>query len=238
MTIYVFDMDGTLTPPRLPMTKDFARFFLAWQKLHTSYIVTGSDMNKVKEQLAADVILAFDGIYASMGNLLWAKGKTIYQHEFEENPLLIKKLESFRKNTTYPYALFDNYIEKRAGMINFSVLGRNCPYEEREKYGAWDKVNQERYRIREELLKAFSEYDISVGGTISIDITPKGKGKEQVAFLLRKDYPNEKIIFFGDRTLEGGNDFPLAFALRQLDNTDVIQVDGPEDVLNYLSQMS
>ena len=30
MTIYVFDMDGTLTPARKVMTEDFAKAFLPW----------------------------------------------------------------------------------------------------------------------------------------------------------------------------------------------------------------
>ena len=32
MTIYVFDMDGTLTPARKPMTDEFAKAFLPWLK--------------------------------------------------------------------------------------------------------------------------------------------------------------------------------------------------------------
>lgn len=30
MTVYVFDMDGTLTPARLPMTAEFAIQFYDW----------------------------------------------------------------------------------------------------------------------------------------------------------------------------------------------------------------
>lgn len=32
MSVYVFDMDGTLTPARLPMTEYFALRFYEWQK--------------------------------------------------------------------------------------------------------------------------------------------------------------------------------------------------------------
>ena len=67
-----------------------------------------------------------------------------------------------------------------------------------------------------------------------MDITPKGYGKEQIAQHLRKTYPSEKIIFFGDKTFEGGNDYELAEALRQLENTAVVQINRPEDVLMYL----
>ena len=38
MAVYVFDMDGTLTPARLPMTAEFAIHFYEWQKNHKSFI--------------------------------------------------------------------------------------------------------------------------------------------------------------------------------------------------------
>lgn len=47
-------------------------------------------------------------------------------------------------------------------------------------------------------------------------------------------YPNHKIIFLGDRTEKGGNDYTLAEALRAMDNTEVVQVNSPDDVLAYL----
>ena len=75
MTIYVFDMDGTLTPARKTMTEDFANSFLHWQKVNKTFIATGSDFAKVEEQMPKDVINAFTGIYCAMGNALWQKGK-------------------------------------------------------------------------------------------------------------------------------------------------------------------
>lgn len=44
-------MDGTLTPPRLPMTEDFADTFVPWLAHHKAFIATGSDFAKVMEQL-------------------------------------------------------------------------------------------------------------------------------------------------------------------------------------------
>lgn len=238
MTIYVFDMDGTLTPARLPMTAEFAIQFYEWQKTHKSFIATGSDFQKVKEQLPPLVINSFTGIYSSMGNVLQSKGELIYQNNFKADAKLLDMLENYRKNTKYPCQLFPNYIEERIGMINFSVLGRDCPYSERERYSAWDKTEHEREQIAEELSKLFPEYEISVGGSISMDITPKGCGKGQIAKHLRQTYPNDKIIFFGDKTFVGGNDYELAQALSQMDNTQVVQVNAPEEVLMFLKNNS
>ena len=234
MPIYVFDMDGTLTPPRLPMTKEFAVDFDKWQKTHKSYIATGSDMKKVEEQLPAYIIDNFTGIYTSMGNVLTSKGNIVYQNDFIPDAELYAMLEDFRKNTKYTGELFPNYIETRIGMINFSVLGRNCPYSEREKYSAWDKINKERENIADKLRARFPDYEISVGGSISIDITPQGHSKGQIARHLRKEYPSDDIIFFGDKTFKGGNDYELAHELLQMDNTKVVQVSSPDEVLKYL----
>ena len=234
MTLYLFDMDGTLTPPRQPMTAEFAIQFYEWQKTHKSFIATGSDFAKVEEQLPPSVIRSFKGIYSSMGNVLTAQGNIIYQKEFSPEKELIMKLEEYRKTTEYPGELYDNYIEVRTGMVNFSVLGRNCPYEERNKYSLWDKTSHERERIASELKKMFPQYDISIGGSISMDITPKGCGKEQIALHLRKSYPHEKIVFFGDKAFEGGNDFELAQALLKLENTEVVQVSSFKDVLTFI----
>ena len=237
MSLFLFDMDGTLTPARLPMTQEFARRFHAWQSTAKNFIATGSDYAKVEEQLPPEVIQAFTGIYCSMGNVLKAQGKVIYENQFERNEQLLEKLEQYRQNTTYPGKLFSNYIEERIGMINFSVLGRNCPYEERQNYHKWDNEHHERRGIQQELLQLFPQYDVAVGGTISVDITPKGKGKEQIAHHLRKTYPDEKIIFFGDKTFPGGNDYELATALRGLPNTEIVQVSDPNEVLDYLGKI-
>ena len=190
MTIYVFDMDGTLTPPRKPMADDFATRFSSWLDKNT---------------------------------------------DFTPEPELLADLEMLRQNSQYPYTFYPNYIEKRTGMLNFSILGRDCPYEERERYNQWDSQNQERLKVSQYLSSRYPQYDFVLGGSISIDIVKKGCGKGQIAEHLRQSYPQETIMFFGDKIFKGGNDYELAQALRQLSNTVVVQVDGPEHVWSILS---
>ena len=228
-------MDGTLTKPRLSMELDFAEKFVPWLNENIAYIATGSNLAKVEEQIGDVVMNAFEGIYCSMGNELWVKGSYVYQNDFVLDAELLHLLEEFRKNTLYPYSLYDNYIEKRVGMVNFSVLGRNCPYEERLRYQAWDAEYKEREKIREVLQHKFPQYEFCVGGSISMDIIAKGCSKAQIAKKLRDKYINDKIIFFGDKTFKGGNDYELASGLKMLDNTEVVQVSGPQNVLEYLN---
>lgn len=235
MTVYIFDMDGTLTPPRKPMEEKFEKKFLPWVKENKTFIVTGSDMNKIKEQISNEMIEAFTGIYSSMGNEFWCGQKRLEHNDFTPPSQLIADLEKFRAQTAYPYTLFGNYIERRTGMLNFSVIGRDCPYEEREKYYDWDSTHHEREKIQQILLTKYHGFEVSIGGMISMDIIKKGFGKDQVAQKLRLKYPDEQIVFFGDKTFEGGNDYALAHALQVMDsNTKIVQVSGPDEVLSYL----
>ena len=234
MSIFVFDMDGTLTPARLPMKSDFAEVFKSWQQNHLSFIATGSDYKKVQEQMPESVINGFTGVYCSMGNMLIKQGQIEYEKSFDAPSGLLKDLENFRRNSSYPGQKYDNYIEKRVGMINFSVLGRNCPYEARVEYAKWDKEFNERLDLQKQLISRYPQLEITVGGAISIDITNQGCGKGQVARHLRQMYPDDEIIFFGDKTFVGGNDYELAHELSLLSNTRTIQVSGPDEVLKIL----
>lgn len=234
--VFLSDMDGTLTPARMPMAFDFELFFLDFVKKHTFFVVSGSDFQKVNEQMSGAIIDNLAGLFCSMGNELYINSKLIYSNEFNPVPDLLERLEAYRKNTTYPGPLFDNYIERRPGMLNFSVLGRNCPTPQRNKYQKWDDIHKERFRIAEELSEAYPNYEISVGGNISIDIVPHGFGKEQVISQIRKKHSKSKIIFLGDRTEKGGNDYLLTQALSSIENTEVISVTGPEQTLEFLER--
>ncbi|MDR2067842.1 MAG: HAD-IIB family hydrolase [Holosporaceae bacterium] len=237
-TVFAADMDGTLTPARLPMTKEFVEFFSNFLKGKIFYIVSGSDYKKILEQVPEKILSRISGIFSSLGNEFYVNGELVYQNNFEPEEIMLERLENYRRNSAYPFELFPNYIEIRVGMINFSVLGRDCPQSERDRYFLWDKQNGERKKIADDLSRDCPAYDISIGGNISIDVVPKGFGKEQVANRLRKIYPNEKIIFLGDRIKTGGNDYAIAQRLLALGNAEIFAVDGPDDAMRILGSMS
>jgi phosphomannomutase len=233
--IYVFDMDGTLTPSRQPMEKEFAKWFKKFIDRNDAYLVTGSDLDKIKSQIPNRICKNMKGIFAVMGNEYYERNKLIYKNDFVFDKKLLQMLEDFRKNTKYPYKLYPNYIEFRTGMINFCVVGRDCPPEESNRYKGWDDIAGERVAIQKSLTPLFPNLDFTIGGAISMDIVPKGKGKEQVADVLRNKFPDSLIIFVGDRTEKGGNDYSIAQRLLELGNSKIVPVDNPNDTMKKLS---
>ena len=122
-TIYMFDIDGTLTPSRLRMTKEFVKFFDKWSSKNKYYLVTGSDLDKTKEQLPIAYIDRAEAIFTCCGNQMWRDNELIYDNKFELTSKLKNTLEVVLMSNQYPHR-FGNHIEDRGSMVNFSIVGR------------------------------------------------------------------------------------------------------------------
>jgi phosphomannomutase len=211
--IYAFDVDGTLTPSRLKIDPEFEIFLLHFSKYEEVYLVTGSDKDKTIEQVGKEVWHAAAGCLQSCGNHIFVKGEEVYRNNWEPNEDLIELLESFLKISKWRTQT-SNHIERRIGLVNFSVVGRDCTQEQRDEYGKWDDGYGERLEFAKIINKSFPELEASVGGQISIDIHPRGANKSQAKeWILKRHLANPIINFFGDKTLPGGNDYDLAKVL-------------------------
>ena len=127
---------------------------------------------------------------------------------------------------------------------NILILPGNCSLEERFDYFEYDVKSQERADIANQIITKWDNLDAVIGGQISIDITPRGMNKSQVLNEVKKFYSNEEYIFIGDRTMEGGTDYPLAKIMNEMPNCSVYQAgepsaeDGYKDTQKILEQLS
>ena len=65
---FIFDVDGTLTDARQPMDAEFETFFKSWMQDKNVYLVSGSDLEKIEEQVPENILLKCKGIFSCMGN--------------------------------------------------------------------------------------------------------------------------------------------------------------------------
>ena len=68
MKKFIFDVDGTLTPSRGRIDKDFEEWFLDFCMWHEVYLVTGSDNPKTIEQVGESIGGACKRIYNCSGS--------------------------------------------------------------------------------------------------------------------------------------------------------------------------
>jgi len=201
---YVFDVDGTLTPSRSKIDSNFQEFFLKFIKESETYLVSGSDYEKTVEQLGEEICLSVTGVFSCAGNHYMKNGKQVYQTFFELSEEELKTLDSILKESKFPIKT-GSHIEKRIGLYNFSIVGRNCTREQRKEYVKWDLETNERVKIANRLNESFSKIECTIAGETGIDIYGKGRNKAQIVNTIGND-----IIFFGDRCEPGGNDHAIS----------------------------
>ena len=235
--IFIFDIDGTLTPSRLRMTEEFAKFFDKWSSKNKYYLVTGSDLDKTKEQLPIAYIDRAEAIFTCCGNQMWKDEKLIYNNEFKPPQNLLTYLGEELRMSDYPVKA-GNHIEDRGSMLNFSIVGRNCTQAQREDYYRYDNLVNERKRISTHIREQWLKLDAVIGGQISIDIYPKGNDKSQVLEHIEKQHRIGEIIFIGDRIEGGGNDYPLAELMDNIEGCDWYHTEGWEQTQKILEKLS
>ena len=206
---YIFDVDGTITPSRGTMDREFRRWFSKFAERKEVYLVTGSDRDKTIEQVGEVVYNRAKKVYQCGGNDVWIGDSQISSNKFVlKDDLKTVLLEEVKRSKFYRKG-FQN-IEERSGLVNFSIPGRPCGLETRAMYRQWDEHKHERQDIVFRLREQFDEYDFKIAGETGIDITSIGFNKSQIL----KDFDKRDVIwFFGDKTSPDGNDHEIAVAV-------------------------
>jgi len=215
--LFLFDVDGTLTLPRLPMNQEMLTSLTNLHNIENYDLgfVGGSDLHKQIEQIGQTNMDLFTWKFSENGLVSYYKdeliNKTSLLDELGEDNYqkLINVCLSVLSETIVPVKR-SNFIELRNGMINISPIGRDCSQSERDQFFTWDETHKIREQIIEKIKNKIPELNLnfSIGGQISIDIFPIGWDKTYcLQFLQKSNY--ETIYFFGDRTNPGGNDYEI-----------------------------
>ena len=243
-TIYLFDVDGTLTPAKSRMDKTFAKEFHEWQEDKLVYIVSGGSFPRIIEQLGSKVVENVQGVFACMGNVYYKRREAerewtlVYENKFKvlSRKVFFRDLTTIVNESSY-HTKTGRHYEERTGMDNLSVVGRNADQEQRSAYEEYDAGLKEREKIVSKLAYKYPELDFVVGGAVSIDIFNRGNDKSQVVTRVLKDeLENRRVKFFGDRTYFPGNDYSLAEILRNHPNGEVIAVETWEDTQRWIKE--
>jgi phosphomannomutase len=250
--LFLFDMDGTLTPARSKMSWAMEAALTELQKSGWEIgIISGSDLEYINQQCA--ILLDISAFNSRAAHFLPCNGTKYYKNFkkiwaysikdvitqnninilmkciFKEQRKIIKK---------YDIPLTGNFIQQRGSMINWCPIGRNANQVERKIWTCLDVENNIRLAILEKLKKCIKDIDITVklGGETSFDIYPKGWNK---TFPLDKhpfvDY--RKIYFAGDRCNDNGNDKELYNLLKNKNNCSAFSINNPAEVIKLINEV-
>jgi hypothetical protein len=126
----------------------------------------------------------------------------------------------------------EDQIQDRGSQITLSAIGRHAPKKLKEQH---DK-NTTKRQLWVKYLKTIldeNEWEINIAGTTSIDITKKGydKGWGIKQFAKNQNIQLNHILFFGDKTKPGGNDYPATKVV------DFIEVNNPNETLEHFKNL-
>ena len=225
--IVLFDMDGTLTPPREEFDKRLFHPLRELSKHAELGIVTGSDIDYLSTQMK--MLIKYSELRFKT-HLLPCNGTKHYIPPLypDEKHTLIHEMnmeaymgeECFRQimmilsaaqeNMCYNrIPLTGHFISYRGSMINWCPIGRNANKEQRQQFIKLDKSVYPSLRTREgdkvrykANLRCSKKIVVKLGGETSFDIYPVGWDKTYAL----QHFPDHICWFVGDRCGEGGND--------------------------------
>ena len=216
--VFIFDVDGTITPSRGRINKFFHRWLDDFCKREKVYLVTGSDKPKTLEQIGDYLYHQCEAVYQCGGAEKWIGDTIMESSDWKIDDTLKEVLELELSESKFPLRT-GNHIEERSGLCNFSILGRKSTLGERKLYESYDEKTNERNQIAKRLSDAFEKYEFKVAGATGIDITPAGVNKSQILkdFIIQHENcgtPDccqqcDDIYFFGDMVEPGGNDHEI-----------------------------
>ena len=229
--IVLFDMDGTLTEARQAFSQDLSSPLWDLSQVADVGIVTGSDLNYVKEQMSTLIdshsiryclhLLPCNGTKhlvppksskedhklvheVSMEGEI---GKTNYRNLIE----VLLGLQSYAAKE-YDIPLTGHFISPRGSMINWSPSGRLAGDKERARFKKFDKEWGFRRQFLNKLgneisdIGLYDEITVKLGGDTSFDIYPTGWDK---TYALRH-FGGRNVWFVGDRARSPkGNDYEI-----------------------------
>jgi len=222
--VLVFDLDDTLCIAKTPITDEMVAILIRLLERYEICIISGAMFEQFKiqvidrltnatsEQLSKLHIMAAQGtryIKFDPENNEW---EAVYSNDLTDDQIkrtFVALEQASRELGYWEENPAGEIIENRDGtQVTLSALGQQADSE--EKY-AWDPDHKKREAIIKLAQPMIPDLEMRIGGTTSIDVTQPGFNKSFGVSELMKylDVTMDDILFFGDMTQPGGNDYPV-----------------------------
>lgn len=241
-----FDVDQTLNVAKTPIPPEVAAVLVKCLDYFEICPISGQKyeqfllqiVDPLKQAGATDAQLEHLHLFVAQGtqyyNYVNGAWQQVYNYPLQEEDVakITTTLEQAARDLGYweidKVAPDDEIIENRGSQVTFSALGQKAGTE--AKY-AWDPDMKKREAIVAKCRELLPDFLYEIGGTTSINVAAPGMNKEfGMAHLLEElKVSKEEVLYFGDMTQPGGNDYPVV----QM-GIDTITVRSHEDTLYAL----
>ncbi len=219
--VIAFDLDDTLAVTKSPISNRMSGLLNKLLAKYQVCIISGGKyeqfITQVVDRLGADnQLLGNLHLMPTCGTRYYRYQNGAWKLEYAEDLSLEQKsqirlaLESSAKEIgLWEEKPYGEIIEDRLSQITYSALGQQAPAELKYR---WAKEHEaDKQILRQKIADKLPDLEVRLGGTTSVDVTRPGIDKSygMKKLMTTLGIAKDEILFFGDKLMEGGNDYPV-----------------------------
>lgn len=219
-----FDIDHTLGLSKLPIPKEVANLLMELLQEFEICVISGRSFEQFLVQVIgrlpipdAELLrhlhcLPAQGTqYYRFTDDGWTKVYGFYLRDEEVSRIFAVVEQAAREMGYWREENSENgdrILENRQSQVTFAAVDTGAALEVKR---AWDPDCQKREQMIVRMKELAPEFEYKLGGNTSIDITLPGMDKSfgMKRLMEELDLTKEDILYFGDMTQPGGNDYPI-----------------------------
>ena len=206
--VIAMDLDGTLTQHKQHMTERCRQTLIALGERYKLLMVGAGQVYRIfnqLEQFPIDIIGNYGLQYATY-NAETKDLDIVRDLSFPcDKESVEQRVTALREKHGYTQFAGDNVEYHPSGCLTFPVLGTKAVQEDKL---AFDPDRKKRRAFYDEVVEAFSDYCVFVGGSSSFDMAPKPYNKFHALdqYCKEQGLEHENVLYVGDDYGLGGND--------------------------------
>lgn len=216
--LYVFDLDGTLAESKQPLSEEMAGLLARLIEVVPVAVISGGALTQFLKQVVSRL-----PEHAALGNLylLPTSGAALYEYRHDDWKKVYeeripdaeaKEAQKIIEEEVAKTGLIDlsipawgERIEFRGSQVTLSALGQHAPLALKKE---WDPDHAKRRILQSAIAERLPHFEVSIGGSTSIDVTKRGIDKAYGLHRLceRLKIRESDVLYVGDELEAGGND--------------------------------
>ena len=204
--LIAFDLDGTLTAPKQPLTAENKAVLDTLAQRYEIIMAGAGNCKRIYNQMGGYPITIVGNYGMEESRIVDGQFKIVREEKANvDKKFFDKRCMELRKKYGYMSYKGDPLEYHESGMVTFGLLGTTPDPADKL---AFDPDKIKRRAMYPEVMEIFKDYSVFIGGTTSFDITPKQYNKYDAVmrYAAEKGYTKDEILFVGDDFVDGGND--------------------------------
>lgn len=206
--LIAFDLDGTLTQHKSPLSDENRRVLEALSKKYKLLMAGAGMCNRIFNQMGQfpiDILGNYGMQYAEYND----KTGELEIVRNEVRPIdresLEKRVTAMREKYGFTRFAGDNVEYHASGCVTFPILGTAAKIEDKL---AFDPDRSRRRAIYDDIKETFADYTVFVGGSSSFDMAPApfNKAYALAKYCEERGIAHNEVAYVGDDYGQGGND--------------------------------